>query len=173
MKSAELYKRIKERLGPWAKAEGFKPLKRVVGWSRPLNSQTLVVRVGTDSRSPWDEYAGAGFFLAFEIGTAGNEDLRNRVFFFWDLLTPEQLEHLRVIHNRIIASLPQPPEDHPALKDDRTKDYYRAKFEPAAVLDPKMQIWLRYYKPEDIDTWADFLHSLMSHFVREVSSRAN
>ena len=53
MKSTAVYRQIRDVLGPWFKANGFKRAKGMLSWVRPAGSQFLVVWVQI-SQHGWD-----------------------------------------------------------------------------------------------------------------------
>lgn len=170
MKSDAVYQGIREVFGPWAKDQRFKRTKGgLLGWYRSQADGYLVFWFQC-SRDGWDAFAGSKFVLEFEFSQEPQPGVGTRRERFSRLLDASQRERMRMIQNEIIAKLPAPPGNHPALKVDSLAQYYRNMF--AQVLTPyseRQDVWLRYQSEGDVHRWADFLlpemPTLLSRFL--------
>jgi hypothetical protein len=157
MKSTEVYKILREEIGPWSKAHDFKPTKTLLSWFRPIEDRNLVFWFQI-SRDGWDAYAGSKFTVEFQIskepivGAAAFK--RQRI---GKLLTDSALEELLKIQNSVIGSLHKPQSDHPFLQES-TREWYLQKFQ--LLNSPYQQnsdIWLRYHTADHIRSWGQFV----------------
>ena len=178
MKSTEVYRIIREVIGPWCKTHGFKRTKGgMLGWYKPVGTSFLVFWFQCGPRH-WDDFEGSGFIVEFQasdepvIGQGGPGCKRERLP---ELLNDEQLENLRRIQNRVIAQLSPPPKTHPVFQI--SPEYTRMvlkEFQPVAKNALNIhQFWHRYYTVEDVRRWAalilDLLPDTLKRFAPDVS----
>ncbi|MCI0631607.1 MAG: hypothetical protein L0Y44_13235 [Phycisphaerales bacterium] len=175
MKSTEVYKLIREVIGPWCKEQGFKRTTGgMLGWHRPHADQQLVFWFQC-SQDGWDPYTGSKFILEFQVagdpqpGASGAR--RYRLPYF---LSEAELEEVRAIQNSVIAGLPPPPKDYYVFGlGAATSEWYRGKFQP--VPEPyrnQDDIWLRYHTPADVRRWADFVLAVLPTSIRAAGGPA-
>jgi hypothetical protein len=171
MKSTEVYRVARGVLAPWCKAHGFRRTTGgLLGWHKPLGELHLVFWLQC-SQDGWDAYAGSKFIVEFQLsrspqlGAAGPEGLRERLPRF---LAEHELELVREIQNTVIRSLPQPQPDHLVFKmDQQIVDWYLSEFkEVAGPYRATDDVWLRYWTPEDVKHWAEFLLGVLPRIVQ-------
>jgi hypothetical protein len=166
MMSTDVYKTIRETMGPWCKSEGFRRTPGgMLGWVRPAQAKHLVFWCQC-SQDGWDDYAGSGFIVEFQLapsdrpGAGGSESKRMRL---GRLLLDSELQRATELQNRLIGKLAQPPRDHPNLRiSDQVTRWYLAKF--ARLERPYRRnddLWLRYYDEEDVVGWARFVQDVL------------
>jgi hypothetical protein len=174
MKSTEVYRLIREVIGPWCKEEGF---KRTAGgmleWHRPHAGQHLVFwfQCGKDG---WDPYAGSQFTVEFQVSgdtRPGAAGIRHRLGYF---LSEAEREEIRAIQNTVIAALSPPPRDHLAFGlGSAISEWYSGKFRPVTESYKGMaDIWLRYHTPAHVRRWADFVLAVLPRLIRAAGDPA-
>ena len=174
MRSTEVYRILREEVGPWAKSEGFKRADCMLSWQRPQGNRHLVFRfqVWLDG---FDPYAGSKFTAEFQLGArpvvASGPSTRKRLS---SLLEAADLDELRQMQNAVIRSLPRPPRDYPLLrKDALTREWYLGKFQPVETpYEPTEDVWLRYHTPAHVREWARFLVQRLPTVVARVEGWA-
>jgi hypothetical protein len=176
VKSTELYRYLREDLGSWFRANGFKRAQRTqLGWQQ----DRLLVWFQCDQWG-WDRYAGSSFFVNFQ--TSGQPapwaGPTERLQHFLD---PDELEAARELQNAVIRKLSPPPRDVEALRagfarlskdPDGLVDALLAAFRP--VVGPcraDQDFSLRYFDREDVRGWAAFLLRLLPRIVDGLLSR--
>jgi hypothetical protein len=169
MKSTEVYKIIRDTVGPWCKQQGFRRTSGgMLGWHRPEGAEHLVFWFQC-SQDGWDAYAGSKFIVEFQVSDSSQIGVGTRRYRLPYFLTEHELNQVRSIQNAVIARLPTPPRDYYIFGLDRNLvDWYQAKFrtvqEPYSSRD---DIWLRYHEPADVRRWAEFLLSVLPRVVSE------
>lgn len=174
MKSTEVYKALREVLGPWCKQAGFKRTTGgVLGWHRPLPGGLHQVFWFQCSQDGWDPYRGSKFIVEFQVSgepAIGVGLQRRRLPRYLDA---DQLEQVRALQNEVIRRLPKPPTDYFLLQMEDLADWYRAAFrerrEPYASNE---DIWLRYHQPEDVRRWAEWLLPHLPHLLERGATEA-
>lgn len=160
MKSTEVYKLIREVVGPWCKDQGFKRTSGgLLGWHRPERNGHLVFWFQC-WKSGWDPYPGSSFITEFQFaddprpGAAING--RHRLPWF---LNESELQEALAIQNSVIGALPAPPPDYVILTfGDAIAGWYKKQFLPVQKDYSKTDdIWMRYHALEDVQRWAKFL----------------
>ena len=157
-----------ERLGPTLDAVGLRVVSRVrfPAWGRPAkDGASLFVIVQADAKAT-DEWAGAQFRVELEKAPAGkpSSGLTGRALFF-QLLDTDELSSLLDHQNRVIRSLPRPPETHVAVYPaGEVRDMYQSYFAPQAGFDA-VRSWLRCPTTADADTWAQVLTPMLPKMV--------
>lgn len=160
--STEVYGKIKEVLGPWCKANGFKRTRSMLGWFKPYENRFLVFWFQC-SQDGWDQFAGSKFIVEFQldsISEPGGAGDRHRLPFFLD---QNQLEQVRQLQNEVISHLKKPSPDYFILNmDQRTRDWYLAKFNLVSDAPTNQSdLWLRYHGVEDIRRWTLFVQQAL------------
>src|SRR4051812_27148902 len=111
MKATEVYSRLRDDIGPWAKAQGFQRAKTMLSWHRPYHEHHLVFWFQV-SRDGWDDYAGSKFTVELQLS---EEPIVGEVSSFrrrlGEFLDDSFREEVRGIQNKIISSLTLPPRD--------------------------------------------------------------
>ena len=129
MKSTEVYGALRVHLAPVFQAAGFKRAKAMLSWARPQGDRHLVVWCQV-SRDGWDNYAGSQFTVEFQLSDeaiVGARSIRRQRL--PRMLDDSGREESRTIQNGVIASLPHPPANHPALHiSEATRASYLKKF---------------------------------------------
>jgi hypothetical protein len=170
MKSAEVYGIIRNAVGPWCKANGFKRAKSMLGWSKPYRDRFLVFWFQC-SRDGWDPFAGSKFVVEFQldsISEPGGGGDRHRLSHFLD---PEQLERVKGHQNAVIAKLRKPSPDYFILQmEERVRDWYLGQFTPLSEAPSNQSdVWLRYHDAEDVRRWAAFVQDLLPGIVKRIA----
>lgn len=167
MKSPEVYALLKSELAPWFKSDGFKRAKGPLSWYRECGSAYIVVWFQI-SRGGWDSHSGSKFVVGFQKSkkpvVGANPSISNRLA---DFLSKSEREEVRNIQNRVIADLQPPPQDHPTLhiSSDVTKWYLEKFREVSAPYRENEDIWLRYYSPQHVSSWASFIEPKLPECV--------
>ena len=174
--SKDFYAIFRESLAPVMKKAGFKRLKMgSLGWTRPENNGYLCVWVHVDKYG-WFPDFGSKFMLEFELGTKPElstntlDKMRN----FTGLLSPDELETVRVLNNSVVQALPPPQPSNPfwALNEEWQKMFmldYQIRVEPYP---PNDYVWLHYFTRQDVEVWAVFFKErilrMTSDFLAQV-----
>lgn len=80
---------------------------------------------------------------------------------------------LAIHRGDVIRRLPRPPDDHPLLQDERTREWYLRKFHDNAESDsPHEAEWLRYRDDEDVVRWAAFIASHLASATERFVTKA-
>ena len=168
MKSTEAYKLLREEMGPWTKAQGFKRAKSMLSWYRPHKDKHIVFWFQV-SKSGWDAFAGSQFTVEFQLShdpIVGAGDRRERL---GKLLSDSVREELRGIQNSVILSLPKPPADYFIFQlSENIQTWYLRGFEP--VTEPYSQntdIWLRYYTSYHVRRWGQFVLQQLPQCIKQ------
>jgi hypothetical protein len=125
------------------------------------------------SQDGWDRFTGSQFTVEFQIAPEpgpGHGPKRER---FFRLLTPDERERVRLLQNRVIEKLEQPPPEHWAhTADPGLKSFYFAGFTPLTEpYSPSQDVWLRYVEEADVRQWADFLLPLLPRLIEDFSKQ--
>ncbi len=172
MKSTEVYKLLREEVGPWTKAQGFKRAKSMLSWYRPLKDKHIVFWFQV-SQSGWDAFAGSQFTVEFQLSHDPNVGAGLRRERIGKLLNDSVREELRGIQNGVILSLPKPPADYFILQLPELREHYLQKFEP--VIEPYSQntdIWLRYHTSDHVCRWGRFVLQQLPQCIKQVEEWA-
>jgi hypothetical protein len=172
MKSPEVYKRLRGVLGPWFKAEGFRRGDGPLSWTRP-SGELHVTGWCQISRDGWDPYSGSRFTVELQRGRdprRGTAGQRRRLPSF---ASDAERETIRRIQNGVIAMLTPRPAGGSLIR--RVIAVVRGardqKLEPVTKpYRPNADIWLRYGRPEDLDTWSELILGMLPRCVAEVES---
>jgi hypothetical protein len=170
MKSTEVYKLLREEVGPWSKEQGFRPAKTMLSWHRPYKDKHIVFWFQV-SRDGWDAFAGSKLTVEFQLSTepvVGSKSIRRQRF--GEFLSDSTREELRAIQNSIISSLPKPPSDHLILQlPGNVRDWYLRGFQPVpAPYSQGADIWLRYHTSDHVRNWARFVLRQLPECVSQV-----
>jgi hypothetical protein len=175
MKASELYAALKDEIGPWCKANGFKRGSATLSWTRPEAGKHLTFWC-QNTGMPWDDYAGGKFVVEFQfsktprVGT-GSLAERGRLH---KLIDAAGREEIRRIQNSVIASLTKPPRDHLLLRMTRpeTQRWFLREFEPVSEpYDEKLDLWFRYRTAEQIREWGRFVVRQLPTCLRTIATR--
>lgn len=174
MKSTEVYRVLRAKLGASCKAAGFRRTKGgMLGWYRPHEGRQLVFWFQC-SRHGWDPHVGSQFSLEFQLADRPETGigLKNRRG-LCELLTAEELEEVRARQNEVIAALTPPPAGHWSEQlEGRARDWYLGQFEPVAERYAAGQdVWLRYGCEENVARWAEFLLPRLSRMLVEFETQ--
>src|SRR5258706_12863523 len=169
MKSTEAYKLLRDEVGPWAKAQGFKRAKSMLSWYRPHKNMHIVFWFQV-SQSGSDAFAGSQFTVEFQLShdpIVGAGPHRQRL---GKPLSDSSREELRGIQNGVILSLPKPPSDHFILQlSGDLREWYLKGFHP--VTEPYSQntdIWLRYHTDDHVRRWGQFVLQQLPQCIKQV-----
>ena len=159
LRSPELTKRARERLGPTLAAWGFRrtPKATPASWCRPEGDEWLVFWF-QPSTSNGPESAGFRFTLEFLLGSKpeiyGN-GVRKR---FPTLLTDEGREHLRRLENQTIARLPPPDPALLSILDPTTRAHVLKGWQPRSTpYGVDEDVWMRQINVVDVDALLNFI----------------
>jgi hypothetical protein len=177
VKANEVYKVVREVVGPWCRSAGFKRTGSL-GWYAPVGDHEVLTFWFQISRDGWDDYAGAKFVVAFlradspTVEAQESGAVAHRLAHF---LSDEQLATVKAMQNDVIRKLARPgrgyfihqcPPDvvawYEAKFDLVTKDYQR-----------KDDIWLRYKDEEDVRRWARFVVALLPGIVARMARQSD
>lgn len=134
-------------------------------WRKDVDNGRLFLWFQQDSKAS-DAYAGKAFTIELERTATGGrpqEGLSGRARLD-QLLGSEDLDRILDHQNRIIGSLPKPPEAHIRLVPDSLRDRYRQAFESQGPYRPG-DLWLRYHRSEDVEGWIDLLSDVLPALV--------
>ena len=170
MKSTDVYRTIRETIGPWCKSVGFKRTQDgMLGWVRPAEAKHLLFWCQC-SQDGWDSYAGSKFVVEFQLapsdrpGASGPESKRMRL---GRLLFDGELQRATELQDAVIAKLAQPPKDHPNMTvSNEVARWYLAKF--ARLERPYRRdddLWLRYHDDDDVAHWGNFLRDVLPRVI--------
>ena len=169
MKSAAVYKAIREVVAPWAKSAGFgRARSGMLSYMRQVeNTPSFETFWFQCSQSGWDAYTGSQFTLEFQESidaTPGGAGRRAR---FGRLLTGSEREQVRSLQNVVIRKLRKPPSTHWAhTMAESTRRWYFAGFDEVAVpYRESDDVWLRYADEADVTAWARFLVPLLPRLL--------
>jgi len=175
VKSTEVYRVLRNHVGPWCKSEGFRRTKGgMLGWYRSHQARQLVFWFQC-SQHGWDPHTGSQFTLEFQLDDRPEPGLgfRNRCRFH-EFLTAEELEAVRARQNEVIAGLMPPPPGHWSEQlEGCARDWYRQQFQPVTEpYESRQDVWLRYGREEDVEAWAEFLLPRIPRMLLEFETRA-
>lgn len=170
MKSSEVYSILRDELGPWAKAQGFKRERSMLSWSRPSGDEFVTFWFQV-SQGGWDPYSGSQFTMEFQrgsdsrVGTGGKRERLSR------MLDDANRERMRQIQNRVIAALPRPPRNRMALAGAEVNAWYLRQFDQVArPYSAQDDVWMRYGNPSDVEEWARFICPLVPACLSQVDA---
>lgn len=178
MKPREAYRVLDRELGPWCGEHGFKRARLdPLAYRAVVRPKWLIVGARCDQWG-WDPYAGSSVLVEFRFGPSSDPDgpyPRPLASY----LSPDELEYVRVLQNRVIAGRPVPPAEHVVGLERRVRETiedpelarnmlraFRTRFEP--VLEPyraTSQIWLRYAGVEDLARWAKLVRAVLPRVI--------
>lgn len=158
MKSTDVYRVLREIVGPWAKASGFKrgPGGMLAYW-RPGKAEAEALTFWFQcSQDGWDAYAGSKFTLELQRSDDPRPGAGRKRARVGKLLLPEERERFRMLQNQVISRLRRPPAEHLifALQPEVGRGYL-SKFE--VVEHPyglQEDVWMRYAGEADVRAWA-------------------
>jgi hypothetical protein len=173
MKSNEVYRQLRQDLGPWFKSSGFKRGNSMLSWVRQIGDTFIVVWFQV-SQFGFDPYTGSQFIVEFQKSSepvVGS--LRGRRKRISEFLSQAEREDVRKIQNQVIEALRKPPEDYVLLQMPDVSESYRRSFEPISLPYPDgSDIWFRYAAPADISCWASFIRNKLSDCITEIEAWA-
>src|SRR3989441_10310375 len=185
MKADELYRLLKQQLGPWFTAHGFKrlPCSRLA--YQRLRGQFYQTIWFQCDKWGWDRYAGSSFFVNFSVSRTPSDfevgpghRRHERLNFF---LTDEELETARGFRDAIVARIPPPPaayfetlEAHCSKHSSNAAGMMavvRSQFEPEPIPYRRHQDFsLRYWQPQDVQGWAAFITAVLPRATTDMAS---
>jgi len=176
MKSEELYRILRQRLGGWFKDRGFRRSKRgQLGWHR----DSFFLWFQCDKWG-WDPHAGSSFFVNVQLSGPpepwGGPTERLQYF-----LSELELEEARVLQNRVISKLSPPPPAHMSMlreafaktssDPDALIGALLSQFEPVDYRYRSNQDFsLRYHDVDDVSEWAAFLFRVLPGILEKVGA---
>lgn len=159
MKSTEVYRLLRNEIGPWSKEQGFKRGKAMLSWHRPSNGMHVVFwfQVSCDG---WDAYAGSQFTVEFQLSrepeVGAPSVCRQRIAEFLD---DNSREEVRKIQNSVVKALPKPPPNHPILQmPENVRKWYIKRFD--LMTEPYLpgdDVWFRYHTDVQVQNWGQFV----------------
>jgi hypothetical protein len=159
MKSAEVYKTLRESLGPWCKVHGFQRTRSaMLGWYKPVREGCLVFWFQC-SQDGWDRYAGSKFVVEFQVADSPVPGLGMHRARLARLLDEAQREDLRQHNNCVIMKLRKPdPSYFIFAADQKVIEWYLSNFDPVEEkYRANEDVWLRYGEEEDVRMWARWI----------------
>ena len=184
MKAAELYRILEKELGPPLTARGLRKVRRSrLTFQQLLEGKYHTVWFQTDHYG-WDAHAGGKFFVNFTVSMSPDpEDPERREARLNFFLSDIELQRARKYQNEIVARIPKPPESYfPSLQNGFSKSVgsesaasliktVRGYFEPEREPFRRMQDFgLRYWQPEDVIGWAQFIASVIPRALDDVQT---
>jgi hypothetical protein len=169
MKSTEVYRLLKLGLSPVLTSLHFKRENAFLSWARQRDDKYTVLWCQI-SRDGWEEYVGSQFTVEFQRSVdsaVGSRSIqRKRIA---ELLSDAQREDVRLVQNRVIASLRHPPANYFKLAvSPEITQWYLAKFEQDKVPYPlNHDLWLRYAKAEHVEEWSKLLAEWIPQCVED------
>jgi hypothetical protein len=168
--SKQFYRELRSSLAPQMKADGFTRMSGGgLGWMKPCGSEHLFLWFQCNKWG-WNAVWGSSFTLEFQMAPEASEAMtfkgrRERIGYLLEGF-PE-LDELRRMNNAIIARLPGSINNQAVtVQDDTGKAYALDGF----LIDPEpavygRDLWLNYYSPEDVQSWAEYFKEKLSYFV--------
>ncbi len=182
MKAKELYRVLEGELGQWLPADGFKKRRASrLTFQRVIGDKHHSVWFQCDKYG-WDTYAGGKFFVNFTVSESADvEDGSRRDERLNYFLTDAELVFARDYQDKIIESIPKPPESYfETLQTQWSKHAMSAKelvetvrnyFEPTPLPYQRHQDFaLRYWQPSDVVGWAHLIASVLPRAVEQMES---
>ena len=159
-------------MAPLFKANGFKRTNTMLSWVRPHRELFIGVWCQADQRG-WDPYAGSKFVVEFQLGRepviGWNTICRQRIA---SMLTSAEREVVRMVQNKVIASLHRPPKDYAVLNvcEEVSRIYLQEFKSIDRPYGEGEDIWFRYASDGDVNRWADFLLMKFPECFRQVET---
>lgn len=167
--SKDMYRILREALAPGLKSAGFKRTPGgMLGWYKPIDGRNL---------SFWFQYDKYGWFQDFgskvtlELQIAddprpGHGGLLSRKRFA-TFLTDSELELVRALNNEVILSLPAPSPSNPVfLLDEEGQRWFMSDYQlHIAPYVTGQDVWLHYFTPQQVETWAAFFKDRILHIA--------
>jgi hypothetical protein len=176
--SKDLYSTLRVALAPQLKARRFNRLKGSgLGWARNESSKVFCFWFQCD-RYGWFDSLGSSFTLEFQLDDcplAGSKQFSNRARFF-ELLDDSDRKLVWALNNMVLTSLPPIPLEHPALSlsPELKAAFFSAYQVSPAPYPADADVWLHYYTPLHVATWADFfrdrLATMEQAFINKLAS---
>lgn len=168
--SKQFYQTFRSVLAPLMKVDGFKRLSGGrLGWTKPCGTEHLSLWFQCDKWG-WNAVWGSTFTLEFQIAPEAGEAMTfkgRRERFGYLLEGFQELDDLRRMNNVIIERLPGTVRNQAVtVVDDNGKTFVLEGFlndpEPAVY---GRDLWLNYYSPEDVQSWAEYFEKKLLYFV--------
>jgi hypothetical protein len=164
--ATEVYKILRQVVGPWFRDNGFKTAKDYLTYRKPAGDRYFVVRFQCHHQG-WEKHKGSKFTVFALLSDDAELEAINRGR-LTEHLGLEQLEFIRARQNRVLASIPPPPADYVqqmvagferTFKDPKPYiDIYLADWKPVTrPYRASDDIWFRYYTGEDVKSWGMIL----------------
>ena len=182
MKAKELYHLLGAELRPWLVAHDFKKQQASrLTFQRLVGDEHHSVWFQCDKYG-WDTYAGGKFFVNFTVSESpdveGGSRRDERLNHF---LTDAELVFARDYQDKIIKSIPKPPESYfetlqaqwskHAVSAKELVETVRTYFEPTPLPYQRHQDFaLRYWQPGDVVGWATLIASALPRAVEEMET---
>jgi hypothetical protein len=169
--SRDVYRLLREAVGPELKSAGFKRLKSgMLGWTRPSGDHHLTMWFQCDQFGWWPDL-GSKFTLEFQLAreaAAGSPELLKRDR-FCSVLTGQEREEVLVRNNNIVRNLPVPGPTNPVnfLTTEARKSFmsaYQPRDEPYP---PNYDVWLYYASPTHVTDWGNFFSARIVRMAQE------
>jgi hypothetical protein len=158
----DVYKELREALGPWTAANGFRRWPRTVaGWQRASGTDRLL-RFMFEGASRWgDRDTGHSLTGLVQLDPAPGDPAATpiRQSTFSSCLIRAELDRLAAIQGAINRRRPRLPAEY---SDDVRADtllghYLRSLYEPSPRYQEGEYITLSYYGIEDVRDWTRFM----------------
>ena len=132
-------------------------------WERLLpTGENLFFTIQVDSKAT-DPFSGGGFRFEVEKTRSARPaaGLNGRAMFF-QLLQESEIAQLLAQQNRVIGSLPAPPDAQVGIYPAGTvRQMYLSYFQPQSGFD-SVRTWLRFTSTDDIEAWVQLLAPLVA-----------
>jgi hypothetical protein len=179
MKTREVFRVLRETLGPPLAELGFEPFKDPSGlfliWTRPRKGDSRKFETVACQADKWghDPWRGSRFQVFMtRSGRKGNVALCREFATMWDLLAEDERPEVERLQNRVAAKSQVPTEAEYnahlgfAAYSDREMRPYREACAPVdlsscAVRGP----WLRFLDADDVEAWGRFLAAWVPHVL--------
>jgi hypothetical protein len=169
MKTREVFRVLRERLGPPMAELGFEPFKDPSGlflvWTRPRKGRKFETVACQADKWGWDPWRGSRLTaLMTRSRQKGNVALCRESATLWDLLSPDERPEFEAAQNAVAARCRVPTEAEynahhgfPAYTATGMR-VYREACQPADLSRHQPEgLWLRFIDAEDLERWADIL----------------
>ena len=170
MKSTDVYRVLRTRLGPTCKTAGLRRTRSgMLGWHRPSRAGHLVLffQCTQHGWGPLSPHLGSMFTLTFQRSPAPRPGAGVGVYFlrFNTLLTPDDLALMREYQRQVIADLQR---QWSAFVEGQAAGY-----RDTLNADVWSQLpWMLYASETHVERWADFFVPRLPRLLAEFEARA-
>jgi hypothetical protein len=171
MKSTDVYRVLRDAIGPWAKANGFARTKGgMLGFFRPEGSAFLVFWCQC-SQDGWDARAGSKFTVELQLsssdhpGAGGPDVIRRRLPALlgdadWKRILQMQSDMTRGVRspsNGFLASFLRRVRPAPSESELKREA-------------PRGDLWLPYHDEADVQRWGDLLVEILPSAISRMTN---